>query len=164
MMFSLAWRCNSFTQALALSSELYTNDVSPVARLAAYPSSYGLCDVVYDDCAICVPVIHGSQRFVSFLPRCVPNLKLYGCLFVECNSLSQECGSNCGFSVVIELILCDSYQRTALGERSWQPGQCCHTLTNRSTNELFPTADSPAHHQLELRVGANSVTNPVARA
>lgn len=63
MMFSFAWRCSSLTQALALSSELYSASqlLMPLCMPWSMPLSYRLCDVVYNYRAVCVPVVHGRQ-------------------------------------------------------------------------------------------------------
>lgn len=57
--------------------------------------TYGLGDVVNDDCAICVAVVHWCQGLVSLLSCRVPDFKLdRGCV-IEGNGLCEECGADC---------------------------------------------------------------------
>lgn len=106
-MFSFAWRWSSLTQALALSKELY-NTVIPVSNLYSKESllrqaphegvlalvsskeTYSLCDVVNDNGAVGITVVHRCERLVAFLACSVPNLKLDGCGFVESDCLGEE--------------------------------------------------------------------------
>lgn len=67
--------------------------------------AYSLCDIVYDDGAVCVPVVHGRQRLVALLAGGIPDLELDCCVLVEGNGLSEESGADGRFSVIIELIL-----------------------------------------------------------
>jgi hypothetical protein len=64
-----------------------------------------LGDIVYDDGAVGVAVVHGSQRLVSLLARGVPYLELDGCGIIEGDCLGEEGGANGGFSIIIELVL-----------------------------------------------------------
>lgn len=77
-----------------------------------------MCDVVDDDCAVCVPIVHGRQGLVALLSSCVPDLKLDGGILVEGNSLCEECGTDGRFSVGVELVL---YFRSAMREASGWP-------------------------------------------
>lgn len=62
-------------------------------------------DIVDDDGAVGVAVVHGSQRLVSLLTCRVPDLKLdRGCV-IEGDGLGEEGGADGGFSVVVELVL-----------------------------------------------------------
>ena len=70
--------------------------------------AYGLCDVVDDDSAVCVPVVHGRQRLVALLACGIPYLELDCCVLVEGNSLCEEGSADGGFSVVVELVLATS--------------------------------------------------------
>lgn len=105
-MFSLAWRCSSLTQDFALSSD--------DCRLLAYTlsdeirPSYRLCDIVYNNCTVRVPVVHGCQRLVSFLTSSIPDLKFDGRSIIEGDCLCEEGGADCGFSVVVELVFDES--------------------------------------------------------
>jgi hypothetical protein len=108
MMFSFAWRWSSLTHALALSSELCSVSAAASCLILSYTPRvppYRLCDVVYDYGAVRIPIVHGRQRLVAFLPCCVPYLKLDRRLLVEGDSLCQEGCADGGFSVVVELIL-----------------------------------------------------------
>jgi hypothetical protein len=64
-----------------------------------------LGDVVDDDGAVGVSVIHGCQRLVSFLARSIPDLELDGCGFIEGDGLGEEGGADGGLPIVVELIL-----------------------------------------------------------
>ena len=65
-----------------------------------------MCDVVNDNGAVGVAVVHGCERLVAFLACSVPDLELDGCGFVESDGLSEESGADGGFAVVVELVLC----------------------------------------------------------
>ena len=56
--------------------------------------SYGLCDVVDDDGAVGVSVVHGSEGFVAFLAGCIPYFKLDGGGVVEGDGLGEESGAD----------------------------------------------------------------------
>ena len=68
-------------------------------------ATYSLCDVVDDDGAVCVAVVHGGQRLVALLAGRVPDFKLDGCVLVEGDGLGEEGGADGRFSVVVELVL-----------------------------------------------------------
>lgn len=67
--------------------------------------TYGLCDVVDDDGAIGVAVVHGRERLVALLAGRVPDLELDRRVLIEGDGLRQEGGADGGFSVVVELVL-----------------------------------------------------------
>jgi hypothetical protein len=67
--------------------------------------THGLCDVVDDDGAVGVAVVHGRQRLVALLAGRVPYLELDCCGLVEGDGLGEEGGADCGFPVVVELVL-----------------------------------------------------------
>lgn len=67
--------------------------------------TYSLCDIIYDHCAVRVPVVHRRQRLVSFLSRCIPDLEFHSCALIECDGLCEEGCADGGFPVIIELIL-----------------------------------------------------------
>jgi hypothetical protein len=92
--------------------------------------THGLCDVVDDDGAVRVAVVHGGQRLVALLAGGVPYLELDCCRLVEGDGLGEEGGADCGFPVVVELVL------GALGGATQQAGRQ-RTLTNLRTNELW---------------------------
>ena len=60
----------------------------------ASSDAHGLCDVVNDDCAVCVPVVHGRQGLVALLAGGVPDLKLDCCVLVEGDGLGEEGGAD----------------------------------------------------------------------
>ena len=67
--------------------------------------AYRLRNVVYHYGTVRIPVVHGGQRLVAFLTRCVPYLEFDRSGFVECDGLGEESGADGGLSVVIELVL-----------------------------------------------------------
>ena len=93
--------------------------------------AYGLCDVVDDDGAVGVAVVHGREGLVALLASRVPDLKLDCGGLVEGDGLGEECGADGGLPVVVKLILrglaAETRVHTDLG----------HTLTNRSTSEDY---------------------------
>lgn len=105
MMFSLAWRWSSLTQAFALSSDDYWPISMCLLRMRSSP--YRLGDIIDDDGAVGVSVVHGRQRLVALLACRVPDLELDRCGFVEGDGLCQEGGANGGLPVVVELVLLD---------------------------------------------------------
>jgi hypothetical protein len=78
---------------------------SPVHPSTARCYSYSLRNVINDNGAVCVPVVHGCERLVALLSCCVPDLEFDCRLLVEGEGLCEESGADCGLSVVIELIL-----------------------------------------------------------
>ena len=68
--------------------------------------SYSLSDIVHNDRAVGVPVIHGGQRLVSLLAGCIPYLELNRRAFVQGDGLCEEGGANGRLAVIIKLILC----------------------------------------------------------
>lgn len=46
-------------------------------------TSYRLSNIVDDDGAVGIAVVHRSERFVTLLTSCVPDLKLYYRFLVE---------------------------------------------------------------------------------
>jgi len=74
MMFSFACLCSSLTHAFALSREDYAF-ISP-AHVRKRRFAYSLRDIVDDHSAVGIPVVHRSQRLISFLARSVPYLEL----------------------------------------------------------------------------------------
>lgn len=68
-------------------------------------SAYSLCDIVNDDSAVCVSVVHRCERFVALLPRSIPYFELHCSGLVECDSLCEECSADGRLSIVVELIL-----------------------------------------------------------
>jgi hypothetical protein len=103
-MFSFACRCNSLTQDLALSNEDCAS-VSLCVLSVDSGETDSLSDIVDDDGAVGVSVVHGSQRFISLLTGGVPYLELDGRVLIQRYCLSQESCTDCGFSIVVELVL-----------------------------------------------------------
>ena len=151
MMFSLAWRWSSFTQAFALSREAWKSRAMSVF-FSFFPShlsrhggrTYSLCDVVDDYGAVCVSVVHGRERLVAFLTGGIPDFKLDGCVFIEGDGLGEEGGADGGFPVVVELILVGlaaepscvcgrnmSYLDEAQHERRLRGVSLCHGCLDR---------------------------------
>ena len=62
--------------------------------LSCSESAYRLCDVVDDDGAVCVPVVHWCKRLVPLLASSIPYLKLDCCGFVEGDGLGEESGAD----------------------------------------------------------------------
>ncbi len=68
-------------------------------------ATYGLGDIVDNNGTVGIPVIHGSEGLVSFLACRIPDLKLHCGVLIERDRLRQEGGTDCGFSVRVELVL-----------------------------------------------------------
>lgn len=103
-MFSFAWRWSSLTQALALSSDACILLVH--AELAQQQAAtYRLGNVVDDDGAVGVSIIHRSKRLVSLLSSRIPNLKLDSGVLIERNGLGEEGGADSRLAIRIELVL-----------------------------------------------------------
>ena len=66
---------------------------------------YSLCDIVDDYCAVGVPVVHGCERFVTFLTCRVPYFEFDRCGIIKSDGLGKESGADGGFPVIIKLIL-----------------------------------------------------------
>jgi hypothetical protein len=76
--------------------------------------AYGLCDIIDDNGAVGVSVVHGRQGLVSFLARGVPYFKFDGRVLVEGDGLSQEGGADSGFAIVVELVFDEAEDEGAL--------------------------------------------------
>lgn len=88
--------------------------------------SYSLSNVVDDDGAVGVAVVHGGKRLVALLACSIPNLKLDGGGVIEGDCLGQEGGADGRFPVVVELVLDETEdERTLLLSVAWnrQSGQ-----------------------------------------
>lgn len=103
IIFSLACLCSSLTQAFALSNE--DCRVVSLDQILDKSISYCLCDIVDNDCAVGISIIHRRKRLVSFLACGIPYLEFHCGGLVKGDGLRKEGGPNRGFSVVIELIL-----------------------------------------------------------
>jgi hypothetical protein len=104
---------------------------------------YSLRNVVYHHGAVCISVVHGCQRLVTFLSRCVPNLELDCRLIIQGECLCEESSADRGLSVIVELILPAEVNIA----NSRLVFALYRTFTKRRTSELFPTADSPSGRQ-----------------
>ena len=108
MMFSLACRWSSLTHDLALSSDVCRGQLAQQLRKGKRGrkrETYGLRDVVDDDGAVGIAVIHGRERLVALLACCVPNLELDCRVLVERDGLCEEGSADGRFSVRVELVL-----------------------------------------------------------
>jgi len=74
-------------------------------QLKCMTRTHSLSDIVDDDCAVRVTVVHWCQALVSLLSCGIPDLELDSRIVIEGDSLSEEGSADRGFSVVIELIL-----------------------------------------------------------
>lgn len=79
----------------------------------SWKSAYSLCDIVDDNSAICISVVHRSKRLVSFLSCRIPYFKFDGSGVIERDCLSEERSSNGGFSIVVKLVLPDVLSHSA---------------------------------------------------
>lgn len=93
IMFSLACRCSSLIHDFALSRD-DCDSVSMLPNLLVRCKAYSLCDIVDNDGAVGVSVIHGCQRLVSLLTSGIPYLKFDCGVLVQRYSLSQESGAD----------------------------------------------------------------------
>ena len=78
-----------------------------------------MCDVVDDDSAVCVAVVHGGEGLVALLASRVPDLKLDRRVVVEGNGLGEEGSADGGFPVVVKLVL-----RGSAG--TWEGWRACY--------------------------------------
>ena len=97
-------------------------------------ATYGLGDIVDNDGTVGIPVVHGSEGLVSFLACRIPDLKLHCGILIERDGLRQEGGTDCGFSVRVELVL----QREEISE----------CLSSRTGSRLcLSYLDKPQHYR-----------------
>lgn len=126
-------------------------------------SAYSLCDVVDNNSAICISVVHRSKRLVSFLSCCIPYFKFDGGGVIERDCLSEKSSSYGGLPIVIKLVLPDILSHTAkkiesaAADNLWtclDKSEYQRALGNNmlvgvvnnvmaERNDTFPTADSP---------------------
>ena len=66
---------------------------------------YSLCDIIDDNCAVCVSIIHWCKRLVSLLACSIPYFELDSRGVVKGDGLCEEGSSDSRFSIVIELVL-----------------------------------------------------------
>lgn len=67
-------------------------------------TTYSLCDIVDDNGAVRVAVVHGCQGLVTLLAGRIPDLELHRGVLIQRDGLCEEGSANGGFSVGIELI------------------------------------------------------------
>lgn len=67
--------------------------------------THRLSDIVDNNGAVCISVVHGRERLVSLLAGGIPYLEFNGCIFVKRDGLCEECSADCGFSIIVELVL-----------------------------------------------------------
>lgn len=61
-------------------------------------------DIIYNNGAVGISIVHRGKRLVSFLACCVPYLELDCSIIVERYRLSEERGADGRLSIVIELV------------------------------------------------------------
>lgn len=71
-------------------------------------ATYGLGNIINDDGAVSISVVHGCQRLVSLLASGVPYLEFDCGVLVESDCLSQEGGADGRLAVIIELVFDES--------------------------------------------------------
>lgn len=64
-----------------------------------------MCNVVDNNGAVGVAIVHGRERLVALLAGRVPDLKLDCGVLVERDGLGEESGADGGFSERVELVL-----------------------------------------------------------
>lgn len=92
-----------------------------------------MSDIVNDNGAVCISVVHGSERLVAFLAGSIPNLELDSSVLIERDGLGQEGSTDGGLAIGIELVL-EGLGKLLSHTMTWAP--VVHTLTNRKTIEL----------------------------
>ena len=103
IIFSFACLCSSLTHDFALSRDDYRSISSNSLGLVRV--DYSLCDIVDDNCAVCVSVIHWCKRLVPLLACSIPYFELDSRSIVKGDGLCEEGSSDSRFSVVVELVL-----------------------------------------------------------
>jgi hypothetical protein len=83
-----------------------------------------LGDVVDNNSAVGVSVVHGSQRLVALLTGRIPDLELDSGVLVERNGLGEESSADSRLAIRIELVLegiCMSSEHSDVGIKSLLP-------------------------------------------
>lgn len=62
-------------------------------------------DVVYDHSTVGISIVHGRKGLVPLLASRIPDFELDCSILIEGDGLSEECRTDGGFSVRIELVL-----------------------------------------------------------
>lgn len=94
----MPWPCPGKT--VSTKSDRGQKKVCDVSKI-----TYGLCDIVDNNGAVCISVVHGRQGLVAFLSRGIPDLELYGGILVKRDGLCEEGSADGGFPVGVELVL-----------------------------------------------------------
>lgn len=89
--------------------------------------TYRLGNIVDNNRAVCIPVVHRRQRLISFLACSIPDLKLHCCIFIQSNCLRKKGGADRRLAIVIKLVLCSS-QLIHLNPSSKRPCVFCIDL------------------------------------
>lgn len=83
-----------------------TAKVSGVRKGSSYwTTTYSLSDIINDNGAVGIAIVHGGQRLVPLLAGRIPNLEFDGRVFIEGDGLCQESRADSGFPVRVELVL-----------------------------------------------------------
>lgn len=85
-------------------------------------ATHRLGDVVNDDGAVRITVVHGCQGLVALLAGCIPDFKLHRGVLVEGDGLCEEGGTDGGFPVRVELVFDEAQNDGALGR--WVSMRC----------------------------------------
>jgi hypothetical protein len=122
----------------------------PVLRL---DQTAGLCDVVDDERALRIAVVHGRQAGEALLARGVPDFEFDGAVG-QVAFLCQEGGADCGFFVGLEGIVDE-----AKDERGLQVGVSMGISEGVSIARwrTLPTAASPSSTSLTLLLGLGAL-------
>ena len=80
--FSFACLCSSLTHDFALSND-DCGKRQHLSRPARRETAHRLGNIVYDDGAICISVVHWRKRFVPLLTSSVPYFKLHRRIFIK---------------------------------------------------------------------------------
>lgn len=89
---------------LCLGKTRYTVN-NKESRLGTALCTHRLSDIVDNNGAVGVAVVHGRKGLVAFLAGGVPDFELDSGVFIERDSLSQKSGADGRFSERVELIL-----------------------------------------------------------
>lgn len=94
MMFSFACLWSSLTHDLALSNDDLRRRLVGVL-VEKESDTYSLGDIIDNNGAVGVAIVHGGQRFISLLASGVPDFEFDRGVLVERYGLRQEGGADC---------------------------------------------------------------------
>ena len=80
----MPWLCQEKTKPVSVSS-------TPSSAIGV---THGLCDVIDYNCAICISVVHGRQRFIPLLTCSIPYLKFDRSSVIQRYGLGEESSAN----------------------------------------------------------------------